>query len=368
MNRNLYKRLSLSKQGANAPDGETVAREIFDRTQNAIEDFQEKREDADLAYDLLALWASSLRLEASLIDSEAETAFSKLNDLVRENAEALVGEALELPDPEAWLDTCQDLNSEDFEEESVDPLEYHATIRTLFRDLDDAELVAYASRKLGFPDSDLEKRLESCLNWLAGNVDFWLCLGSYLRATGDSFRDDLPEFDPELAMTGEKFVVLLDALERAMRRLSYRNVDPLPASAARALVSHITGSIVPATEQKQRVKRISLFPFKKRGLTLAASTTTEAPRRLEMAFFVPELDCELVLIQLIDGSIGVEVYDHEGEPSYGLKDCQITKENGELLYAIDSSEGQFVADSAIDHVLLQRYGEVLELEAKGESR
>lgn len=359
MTRPLYHRPGLPTQDSRAPTGRTVVQDCLERAQHCLDGFQADSWSADTAYDLLALWSGFQRFDPGLLSESVELC-SDLDKLVRAHAQELIREALEVPDPEAWLASCRELAAEDFPETETDPLEYSATVRTLLQDLDELELVCYSTRVLDCADLELEAGAAKCLAWLSEHTEFWLCVAAYVRAVGLSLREDLAVVDPELALTAEKFVTLLDALEQAMVRLSYRTVASLPSEVARGLVSEFLGVEAP----KRRVRQISLALFRGQGLALAASSLTEAPRRVDMSFYVPELDCELVVVQLLDGQLGVEIYDSQGQPSMDLVHCEIRSDGGESLLVIRGSEGQFGAGPQVGGLVLLRDGEVLDLEPR----
>lgn len=80
-------------------------------------------------------------------------------------------------------------------------------------DLDDAELVAWVARREGHQIDDLEAGLLWCREWLAANPATFYGAGFLVQTIGAALRPDLAGIDLALAMTADKFVVLLDHLE-----------------------------------------------------------------------------------------------------------------------------------------------------------
>lgn len=191
---------------------------------------------AHQAYDLLALAAKLRRVRPELL---AERGGGQ--DLAR--AEAAIGEkgrdlvrlALTIPNPEGWLEEARAL-AESYED-LIDPVRRAELAENLLADLDDAELVAYAARRLGAGDAELDRELEACAQWVTEHADAFLAASVHVQAVGLALRPDLAEWDPALARTAEKYKLVLDALEAAEAELSFANQPRMDPAAVRYLFS-----------------------------------------------------------------------------------------------------------------------------------
>lgn len=170
--------------------------------------------DPDRAYDRLALWGRLLRCRPELIrNAGGSAAWNEVHERTRGQLPDLATAASAVADPDGWLreavslaDTCDDGALEG------DLAEWAEQLLT---DLDDADLVVYASHLAGLDCAALEQGLERCYTWLADNADRFFSCGVFVQALGQAMRPDLAVVDLDLAATADKFIVLLDALEDA---------------------------------------------------------------------------------------------------------------------------------------------------------
>jgi hypothetical protein len=186
------------------------------------------------AYDLLALTARLRRCRPDLL---TELRAAPLMEEATAAAAAAGGElarrALTVPNPDAWLAEVRALD--DSWDELDDPAGRAGRAARLIADLDDADLVSNAAAQVGEADHDLVGKLGECTRWLVDHADAFFPASVWVQAVGLALRPDLPEFDPGLARTAEKYKVLLNAFVAAEEELAFAGQPPLPAGVTRLL-------------------------------------------------------------------------------------------------------------------------------------
>ncbi len=191
------------------------------------------------AYDLLAGRARLLRARPELITAVLKSSerCKQLEEKLRAKpSEALLRQALELPNPQGWLEEARrfhvalEASADGGEAESDAALSRWG--EQLLDDLDDAELGAWTASSLGTPDRELEEGLQQCRDWVEEHADDFLVCAVAVQAVGQTLRPDLAGFDLGLARTADKYVVLLDAQEEAE---TLAGGDGVSAAVARAL-------------------------------------------------------------------------------------------------------------------------------------
>jgi len=190
-------------------------------------------ETADEAYDLLALWAKMRRVRPELIAQLGGADVpTRADALLADRGTQLAAQAMTIPNPQAWLEETQALASA-YEEPGTSEARSELA-QCLLNDLDDAELVLYASRRSGVDDRGLEIDLGRCQEWLADHVELFLAASVHVQAVGMTFRPDLEEFDYGLAVTALKYKDVLQAAGTAERELALASVPQLsPVVASR---------------------------------------------------------------------------------------------------------------------------------------
>jgi hypothetical protein len=340
---NLYVRPTLPPPDQGGFDAQEVFKDWAERVALALDDYSRHPDNPDIAWDLIALWAFSKRMDPKGCSENEE-----LNSILTNRGKELIEYALDLPDPSSWLKSCEVILDE--------PEQNRSYLVGWLRELDEAELIAWAARELEVPDGDLEEDLSACEAWLTKNASAWLGAASYIRAVGESLRPDLPEHNPELALTALKWITLLDAWEEALETLAYRNVSPLLGEELRSFLSEATG--VPILKRR-RLTKISMSPFI-RSASLAASSESDVSEVPSRQFEVPELGCWLVILGLPKGRLGVEIYDDAGDPSSALTGCAFIDPRGKILGEVSGSELELPI-AAEDYFEIHRDDEILEL-------
>ena len=151
------------------------------------------------------------------------------------NAEDL-STVLTLAARKTWMEDVKALESS--YEDPLEPTQRSAWAEGLLTQLDDAELLACAAESRGVSDDRLADWLAECSSWVAANADCFLACGTWVQAMGQTFRPDLyslSEHDAAWALTAEKYVRVLDALEDAEADLGYARVESMTSTVAKAL-------------------------------------------------------------------------------------------------------------------------------------
>jgi len=195
-------------------------------------------ETADEAYDLLAAWAKMRRVRPELTAQlGAADASARGDTLLAARGAHLATEALTLPNPQAWLEETRALV--EAYEEAGEAVARSELAERLLTDLDDAELVLYASRRCGVDDGELETDLRRCQEWLAEHVELFLAASIHVQAVGMALRADLADFDYALAVTALKYSDVLRAAETAEEELSLAGVQQLDGAMARRVAEKL---------------------------------------------------------------------------------------------------------------------------------
>jgi hypothetical protein len=186
------------------------------------------------AYDLLALTARLRRCQPALLNElQAAPLIDQAASAEVAAGKELAHRALTVPNPDAWLAEARALD--DSWDDVDDPAVRASRAARLIADLDDADLVSHACTQLSEADPDLAVKLAECGRWLTDHADTFFPASVWVQAVGLALRPDLPEFDPGLARTAEKYIVLLDAFVAAEEELAFAGQPPLPAGVTRLL-------------------------------------------------------------------------------------------------------------------------------------
>jgi len=191
-------------------------------------------EAAEIAVDLLASWAGLRRLRPSALDERAKRTVAELERaLGAANGSALAGLARAALAPEGWRRGAEAWRVALVTPgvDTTDP----DTAAGLLGELDEAERVVAALAALGSPDADLEASVDACREEAVRSPEMFLPARRYLVALARLVDPAVGERDPELAVTADKFVTLLDAVEEA------------------AALQHVSASFFDATPIVRRV-------------------------------------------------------------------------------------------------------------------
>jgi hypothetical protein len=170
-------------------------------------------------YDIVALYGRLRRCDPEKLEQSGRPGeWKSAARVVEDRLGQWLLLALQVPDPDGWLreanllaDACDDGLDKTSDSSGGESLaEWSEQILT---DLDDADLAAWAARRLGLLPEELERGLARCSEWLLDNLDRFFPAGVFIQGVGQTIRSDLPAEDLELAGTADKFVLLLDALE-----------------------------------------------------------------------------------------------------------------------------------------------------------
>jgi hypothetical protein len=192
--------------------------------------------DADEAYDLLAGWARLRRVRPELIPSP--DAWAEAQEYVKRRGAEMARLAADVPEPGGWLEEARRFHKAleaRLDGPGLSEAELSEWAARLLGDLDDADLVVWSARQFALSLPELERQLRECGRWLEEHADDWLCCAVFVQAVGQSLQPDLAGEDLDLAMTADKFVVLLDAQERAEDLTG--GAEPVPAEVVRALLA-----------------------------------------------------------------------------------------------------------------------------------
>lgn len=178
------------------------------------------------AFDLLALTAALERVRPELLPSaEPGTLLARARARLEQIAAEELSQAGERVRPGAWLAAGRDL-----QEHRGEPEERALPATQLLVQRDEADLAAWSLRRLGFFSEAREEGLELCAAWLEEHVDLFRPAAAHVRAVAGGLRPDLPAVDFDLAWTADKYVLLLDDLEKEeQERWLSEPPPPLPA-------------------------------------------------------------------------------------------------------------------------------------------
>jgi len=169
----------------------------------------------EVGYDALASWGAFRRMPPALSEPCADTVRA-LEALVREQGDGVATAAAQLPDASGWLEEAEEWE-EAFDSVSLSAAEASRRARTLFADLDDAELVAWGLEKIR-PEAAraLDRALEPCREYARDHMWLFHDAEVYLRCAAATMDRDLPARDPMLALTASKYEGALASLGDAL--------------------------------------------------------------------------------------------------------------------------------------------------------
>lgn len=181
------------------------------------------------AAEILAAWAHGHRLR-----KRSDPAWNRLDDLVGREFAALCAAAEQDGDPEAWREDFVALhgNSEDILSDG--DLEVCADAALdLFSRLDQAQLAAWAMQRLKAARAAAQyRKWIVCDRLLRDNLVDFLPIHTYVRALSEQYRDDLAEFDADLAFVTNKYPLIL-------RKYGEASLDAAPSPAVRETLAEI---------------------------------------------------------------------------------------------------------------------------------
>ena len=173
--------------------------DLFFRAAVAIDAYENLPPSHELSWkatiDILSSWARVQGLK--VVRAEDRKLAERLGRLVGEQAKVLLDQALRLLDPVAWLeeakkwtkayDDCVDLGDE---------VDRCVKAISLIEALDDADMVVWAAKKLGFEAQTAEllvRQLKDCHTWLKDNESFCLVPArNFVKEALDELKDDAP--------------------------------------------------------------------------------------------------------------------------------------------------------------------------------
>lgn len=192
--------------------------------------------DPDTAYDLLAAWGKTQRLNLQLIvDPQDLKLVEILHDLIRDDGERLRRTAAVVPNPDAWLEAASHLEADIQNQNALTPEVIESQVRTLLEDLDDAELVAWALRNASGEDSQLDEGLERCRAWTSEHAEVFISASGFAAAVAGTVKADLPDADSDLVLTVLKFAGVLDETATALAFATFDGIEPIPSDMRRVL-------------------------------------------------------------------------------------------------------------------------------------
>jgi hypothetical protein len=215
-----------------APGGREIVEDLADR----IAELRADGVAADAiepghARALLAAHMELDRVSSELWRSVADPADDEwLQGVVREHGAALAAAAGAGWDRAGWLAAAERLEACYFAENLPEPTERAALARELLEELDEVELAAVAVERITGEPSGLADEATRSAAWVAEHPDTFLAAGTFVRAMGESIRPDLLEHDPDLALTAEKFVRVLEVLQEAEAVVTLADVASVATS------------------------------------------------------------------------------------------------------------------------------------------
>lgn len=184
------------------------------------------------AYSLLAMYGRLRRVRPELLAVDQEGLVSRLEAEIRDHRDELIAEALNVPNPPAWLDLAQALA--DSYDDFMDPAEQTQAAWRLVHDWDDAAIVRALAGEQWTQEPGLEEEWQQAQDWLLAHADTFLAASFYVQTVAAAFRDDLESHSPELAPTSQLFVSLLDTLEAFEIESRYELLVPLTPEQVKA--------------------------------------------------------------------------------------------------------------------------------------
>ena len=245
----------LSFEDPATPGPELIVDLLLDKIYIVLETWKSNGEEISpdplMAYDVLACYGGIERLSPDIISKGDAPLVDRLRQIVSQHGETLVELALKVPNAAAWL-----LEADNFSIlcEDGEILEYHERsrlARELLSDLDDADLVLYSAEKLGLGDEELDLELNECGSWVADNAFYLLPATFFAQTILKTFRDDLEDQDPDLALTKYKFVNVADVEEMAMAELESVAEPLFNPEVAKTIIRRTLGDEIEQPDTKE---------------------------------------------------------------------------------------------------------------------
>lgn len=226
--------LTATREGRAHPDSLVVG--WVDSLQRALAATPSAGSAADDAT-MLIDWARLRRVRPELLPVVAESLLAQAERIGDALGVQALREAVAGVEPGGWLERARQLSAS-YDQMPDAPAQEHMA-KTLIEGLDEAELLFYAAAYFsrGRLESYPNHPLEPCREWLRQNVADFLPAAEDAQTAGAAIRPDLPEWDPMLAMTAEKFIWLLDDAEDAEAEYTAIGGPLFDAAALRALVA-----------------------------------------------------------------------------------------------------------------------------------
>lgn len=214
---NRYIPLERTPRDPDVPGGREIVEDLADRiAELRAEGIPEDPIEAGHARALLAAYVEMDRVRPELwqaVGDPAEAAW--LRDVLKDRGAAVAKAAGGRWDRDSWQAAAESLEACYFAEELPEPTERAALARELLEELDEVELAAVGIERMTGTPSALADEASKAAAWVAEHAETFLAAGTFVRATGEALRPDLFQVDPELALTAEKFVRVLEVLQEA---------------------------------------------------------------------------------------------------------------------------------------------------------
>ena len=346
----VYRRPELVK----VPEGAAAAEDIIEHWAILIADLRDtepiEASDAEWAQDVLSCWTGVERLRTDLVATALDPGdIEWVEKVVKASGRVLALVGSPGPTLEGWLDDLEALDRSYDDDFLEDPVERARLARELLLALDHAELFQAALARLGVdaPDDASTPMLERCAVKCAEQADLFAAAEPFVRATGEAFRPDLAEHDPDLALTALKYVAVLDALVELQSEAFLDESPPIePGGAKEFGAAHDGVSELPRLGEPVTsiaawlAERSRSSDAEERDRYGIAAATSEQTVVLEHEAFVVSLVGAQLLLDLNDG---VELtpgamprFESEGhEPLVGATDDEIP---GEFVFSLGAAQ------------------------------
>lgn len=183
-------------------------------------------------YDLLAATGRLTRSRQDLVrDADAERELVQARNILEQHGPLVVERACSVPNVNGWMEHVAELESSF--DEMIDPVARNLLAEQVL--MDDAELVAYAARRQGLVDAELEQELLKARVRVLHDASLFLPAGVFVQAVGMTLRPQIEEEDYDLAATALKFEAILDAAEQAEAELKFVDAKLWVPGAVQAL-------------------------------------------------------------------------------------------------------------------------------------
>ena len=222
----------------NALNPSDIVDDVMDRIRDNLKIWQHDP-DNDAAYELLADWSAVKRFDPALIN-KYDTLLKEFFGLVDREIADLTDYTENGLDVSCWMAEAEKAYELFITAEHSEPPHLARMFRVLLTDLDEVQCIlhtlnAYKMTVPGFATS----LLDPCLKWFADHSDAFINAGTFAVNTLKSFRADLDEYDPDLALTADKFTCVSGEVEAALKAFEY-DANPLPASMVAVLKTRKT--------------------------------------------------------------------------------------------------------------------------------